>query len=56
MRIDGGLVCPAVDEQDGFRIVQGLKILITQVARLLPDVRGNAGLFHLFSERPGAAV
>lgn len=43
MRVDGGLIRPAVDQQDGFRIIQWLKILIAEISGLFSDAFRDTG-------------
>ena len=54
--VNGCLVRPAVDQENGLRVIQRLKILIAQIARFLSDAVRNPGFFHFFRERPGSAV
>ena len=56
MRIDSCLITPAVDQQDGFRVIQWLKILITQIAFLFTDGSSNSRRLHLLCECSGRAI
>jgi hypothetical protein len=56
MRVNGGLIRPAVDEQDGFRIIQRPEILITQIAGFFPNVFRDAGGFHFLRKGSGISV
>ena len=56
VNINRFLVLPAVDQQNGFRIVQRLVVLIPQVPGFRPDRGHGAAAGHFFSKLPGIAV
>ena len=56
MLVDGLLISPTVDEQDGLRIVQRLVILIPQISLLGSDSINCTAGNHLLSELSGIAI
>lgn len=59
----GGVVCvnsrlvgPAVDQKDGFRVIQGLEVLLAQVAFFGADGIHRAAGDHFFGKRPGTSI
>ena len=55
-RINRFLAFPAVDQQDRFRIVQRLVILIPRVSGFRPDRGHSTARGHLLGKLPGIAV
>ena len=56
MFVDSLLIGPAINEQNGFRIIQRLVILIPQITFLSSDGINSATGNHLLSELPGIPV
>ena len=47
MGVNGSLVCPAVNQENGFRILERLIVLIPQVPLLRADRLYRSALLHL---------
>ena len=56
MGIDGFLAGPAVNQQDGLRIIQRLVILIAEVPFLGPDGIDGAARDHFLGELAGVSI
>lgn len=54
--VDGRRILPAVDQQDGLRVVQRQEVFLSEAAPLRPDGGDGPAVGHLPDEFPGAAV
>ena len=56
MRVERGLIAPAIDEQHGLGVVQGEKVGVALVALLGADALDKAAFRHLAGKGAGAAL